>query len=147
MKNSLSHLPLIKQQELHEIVQLIYQMLQAEMIILFGSYARGDWVEEYADDGVHFQDQSDFDLLVIVETRSVSEQARLQREIKKAVRQLPYSLILYKLGGGMTKIFAALVMMVFSTGLYANTLNLSQYFAGKKWLLYFIQSEPKYISH
>jgi len=59
MKNSLSHLPLAKQQELHEIVQLIRQMSQAEMIILFGSYARGDWVEEYANDGVHFQYQSD----------------------------------------------------------------------------------------
>ncbi len=100
MKNSLSHLPPAKQQELHEIVQLIRQMSQVEMIILFGSYARGDWVEEYADDGVHFQYQSDFDLLVIVETRSVSEQARLQREIKKSVKQLstvntPASLIVH----------------------------------------------------
>lgn len=100
MKNSLSHLPQAKQQELHEVVQLIRQMAPAEMIVLFGSYARGDWIEEYADDGIHFQYQSDIDLLVVVETRSTSEQSRLEREIKKAIKQLstvntPVSLIVH----------------------------------------------------
>ncbi|HVV68265.1 MAG TPA: HEPN domain-containing protein [Gammaproteobacteria bacterium] len=89
MKNSLAHLPPDKQQELHELVQPICQLAQVEMVILFGSYARGDWVEEFADDGIHFKYQSDFDLLIIVETHSASEQARIQREIEKAIRPLP----------------------------------------------------------
>ncbi|HVV68262.1 MAG TPA: HEPN domain-containing protein [Gammaproteobacteria bacterium] len=89
MKNSLAHLPPDKQQELHELLQPICQLAQVEMVILFGSYARGNWVEEFADDGMHFKYQSDFDLLIIVETRSASEQARIQREIEKAIRPLP----------------------------------------------------------
>ena len=89
MKNSLSHLPPEKQQELHELMQPICQLPQIEMVILFGSYARGNWVEEYADDGIHFKYQSDFDLLIIVETRSASEQIRIKREIEKAIKPLP----------------------------------------------------------
>jgi predicted nucleotidyltransferase/HEPN domain-containing protein len=98
MKTTLTHLPIIKQQELQEIAQLISQRANVEMIILFGSYARGDWVEEYADDGVHFQYQSDMDLLVIVGAGTTFEQRRLEREIEKAIKQFlvvktPVSLI------------------------------------------------------
>ncbi len=89
MKNSLSYLPVAKQHELLELIQAICQLPQVEMVILFGSYARGNWVEEYADDGIHFQYQSDFDLLIIVETPSASEQGRIQREIAKAIKPLP----------------------------------------------------------
>lgn len=42
MKTSIDHLPADKIDELHNIVQLIMQRLPAEMIILFGSFARGD---------------------------------------------------------------------------------------------------------
>jgi predicted nucleotidyltransferase len=49
MKTSLSHLPQNKQDELKEITQMIIEKVPAEMIILFGSYARGDWVEDYQE--------------------------------------------------------------------------------------------------
>ncbi|MEJ2066088.1 MAG: HEPN domain-containing protein [Reinekea sp.] len=63
------------------------------MLILFGSYARGDWVEELADDGVHYQYQSDFDLLAVVKNEALatsierkdSLHKRLNREIKTPV--------------------------------------------------------------
>ncbi len=63
------------------------------MVILFGSYARGDWVEELADDGIHYQYQSDFDLLAVVKNevlaakieRKDSLHNRLNREIKTPV--------------------------------------------------------------
>ena len=42
------------------------------MIILFGSYARNEWVEEKYDEE-HYKYQSDFDILVIVETKSEAE--------------------------------------------------------------------------
>ena len=42
----ISHLPERKQVELQKIVKLIREHDRPEMIILFGSYARGDWVEE-----------------------------------------------------------------------------------------------------
>jgi uncharacterized protein len=70
-------------------VQHICQHAPVEMIILFGSYARGDWVEEYAADGVHFEYQSDFDLLVLVETRSLTEQGRLEHTLEDAIETLP----------------------------------------------------------
>ena len=35
------------------------------MLILFGSYARGDWVEDLDPETLQHRYQSDFDLLVI----------------------------------------------------------------------------------
>lgn len=88
MASALQYLPEQKQQELNEIVQIICQSFEVGMIILFGSYARGDWVEEYAEDGVHFKYQSDFDLLVIVSnTCKHTEQKILERSIFKAVNK------------------------------------------------------------
>ena len=47
MKKSLAHLPERKRGELARIVSIIRASVpQAEMIILFGSYARGDAVED-----------------------------------------------------------------------------------------------------
>ncbi len=102
MKSGLIHLPLIKQQELVKIVELIRTQSEVEMLILFGSYARGDWREKLNEDGMHFIYQSDFDLLVIVETRSTSKQRRVEQEIKKAIDQAgtihtPVSVIVHDL--------------------------------------------------
>ena len=46
MKNSLNHLPTQKKEEIKHLVRLIRQVPIVEMIILFGSYARGNWVDE-----------------------------------------------------------------------------------------------------
>jgi predicted nucleotidyltransferase len=48
MRKSLSHLPERKPWELAKIRELILEILPegVEMIILFGSHARGDWVED-----------------------------------------------------------------------------------------------------
>ena len=52
MKTSLSHLPQRKKAELARITATIRQSApQSEMIILFGSYARGDAVEDVTVDG------------------------------------------------------------------------------------------------
>ncbi len=93
MKTTLDHLPEHKQQELNWASDIITESVQVEMLILFGSYARGDWVEELADDGVHYQYQSDFDLLAVVKSESQgtkierkdSLHKRLHREIKTPV--------------------------------------------------------------
>ncbi len=81
MKNNIKFLPAAKKQELQAIVQVIRQCPDVEMVILFGSYARNKWVEEYAEDGIHIQYQSDYDLLVIVKTRNISTQHRLELDI------------------------------------------------------------------
>jgi predicted nucleotidyltransferase len=46
MKTTLSHLPEDKQEELKSLAEIILEKVPAEMIILFGSHARGDWVED-----------------------------------------------------------------------------------------------------
>ena len=64
MKTDLSHLPADKQEELRRITGVIRGTVQPEMIILFGSHARGDWVE---DEQTGYM--SDYDILVIVRPR------------------------------------------------------------------------------
>lgn len=68
MKTSLSHLPEHKQAELKAIKEaLIPRWGEIEMIILFGSYARGNWVEDkYEDKGIIYEYKSDYDLLIIL---------------------------------------------------------------------------------
>jgi uncharacterized protein len=68
MKTTLTHLPAHKQAELKAIVAaLIPRWVEIEMIILFGSYARGNWVEDkYVDKGITYEYKSDYDLLIIL---------------------------------------------------------------------------------
>ncbi|HED35445.1 MAG TPA: nucleotidyltransferase domain-containing protein, partial [Gammaproteobacteria bacterium] len=73
MKTSLEHLPAEKQQELRRAADIIRKELNPELLILFGSYARGDWVEDLDPQTLQYRYQSDFDLLVVTETRRQAE--------------------------------------------------------------------------
>lgn len=61
-------LPEHKQAEIKAIVTaLIPRFVEIEMIILFGSYARGTWVEDkYMENGNTYEYKSDYDLLIIL---------------------------------------------------------------------------------
>jgi len=88
MKKSLSHLPKHKRDELKLIVDKILELVRPrpEKIILFGSYARGDW-----KDGRHSQGRgrliihkkSDYDILVITEDKNTAHNAGLWQKINK----------------------------------------------------------------
>lgn len=68
MKTSLSHLPEIKQKEIAEILKIIKEEANPEKVILFGSHARGNWVEdEYVEYGTRYSYISDYDFLIIIE--------------------------------------------------------------------------------
>jgi HEPN domain-containing protein/predicted nucleotidyltransferase len=71
MKTSLQKLPKRKRDELRIIKDMICQVVGVDKIILFGSYARGDWVEELGTNG-YYKYQSDFDLLVIVDEKKLA---------------------------------------------------------------------------
>ena len=87
MRSDLSHLPQGKQRELERVVQLLFAEFQDATalaqqewkkqarivgIILFGSYAKGGWVDEpHTAKGY----QSDFDLLVIVNHERLTDRA------------------------------------------------------------------------
>jgi predicted nucleotidyltransferase/HEPN domain-containing protein len=67
MKKSLSHLPKHKRDELKTLTEVITERVDADFVILFGSYARGDWVEDRSigDDGILYEYKSDYDILVV----------------------------------------------------------------------------------
>lgn len=68
MKKSISYLPSTNQRDLYFIIESVLQRLkQTEMIILFGSYARNDYVvydEKYEFGKIQFY-VSDYDILVV----------------------------------------------------------------------------------
>lgn len=116
MKTDLSHLPQAKQRELARIVRFLFEefadtIVMAEgkrkagrilKVILFGSHARGDWVDEpHTAKGY----VSDYDLLIIVNQQDLTDldlwhnaEERLIREtqITKVLRT-PTSFIVHSL--------------------------------------------------
>ncbi len=89
MKRSIKHLPKEKQQELQEIVVFLTKHITTEMIILFGSYARGDWVEDkYVENGTTYEYKSDYDLLIVVDNETKAHHnnrfaSKLKRKITR----------------------------------------------------------------
>ncbi|WFU05967.1 nucleotidyltransferase and HEPN domain-containing protein (plasmid) [Rhizobium sp. CB3171] len=103
MKSSLDHLPTRKQRELSHIVEILHEEFEDALkggtadfkkkgrilkIILFGSYARGDWVDE-----VHTSKgyKSDYDLLIIVNNRKLTDFALFWH---KAATRFPYDRVI-----------------------------------------------------
>jgi uncharacterized protein len=80
MKSTLSHLPENKQNELKTVTRIIRDAVPAEMIILFGSYARGEWVEDYQE---KYEYVSDFDILVVTKDRHKAKQDKKWWDLDK----------------------------------------------------------------
>jgi predicted nucleotidyltransferase/HEPN domain-containing protein len=96
MRTDLDHLPAAKQRELERVVQVLFEEFEEARalatqdwkkkgrilkIILYGSYARGNWVDEpHTAKGY----QSDYDLLVIVNDRRLTD--RVQYWVKAEER-------------------------------------------------------------
>ena len=104
MKKSLSHLPKHKQDELAVVVETIREKVdQLEMIVLFGSYARGNWVEDiYTEGHSTYEYKSDFDILAVTATESAAHTTGLWRKVKTAIKQkrldTPVTLIVHDIG-------------------------------------------------
>jgi predicted nucleotidyltransferase/HEPN domain-containing protein len=96
MKTSLDHLPLGKRRELEHVVHVIQDEFRKAIanrraegvkegqilkIILYGSYARGDWVEDPV--GRYF---SDFDLLVVVSDEKLTDVLEFWEGAEKRLR-------------------------------------------------------------
>jgi predicted nucleotidyltransferase/HEPN domain-containing protein len=85
MRTDLDHLPPAKRRELERVVQILFEEFEEKIalatqdwkrkgriqkIILYGSYARGNWVDEpHTAKGY----QSDFDLLIIVNDKRLTD--------------------------------------------------------------------------
>ncbi len=84
MQTSIAHLPEHKQAQLMRITEVIVEAVpDIDKVILFGSFARGDWVEDPV--GGYF---SDFDLLVVVEKKAVADKASLWGPLSKKISEI-----------------------------------------------------------
>jgi predicted nucleotidyltransferase/HEPN domain-containing protein len=93
MKTILDHLPEAKQSELRQIAAVILNMCDdIEMIILFGSYARGDWKEEadLAPDRKSGH-ASDYDILSVTGKREIVRDSLLWHKISERCNDLGLS--------------------------------------------------------
>jgi HEPN domain-containing protein/predicted nucleotidyltransferase len=91
---AIPHLPAIKQRQLGAIVRLIHATADVERVILFGSHARGDWVEDPATGYM-----SDLDILVLVASPTLALDDALwadcQDRAREAAGDTPVSLIVH----------------------------------------------------
>jgi HEPN domain-containing protein/predicted nucleotidyltransferase len=87
VKTSLEHLPEDKQQEITSIAETIVSLIQPEMVILFGSYSRGNWVEDrYKEDGITYEYKSDYDILVVTE-KPQDMPPGLSKKVRKQIKK------------------------------------------------------------
>ncbi|MDD5458976.1 MAG: HEPN domain-containing protein [Phycisphaerae bacterium] len=91
MKDSLAKLPDRKRGELARITSVIRSSApQTEMLILFGSYARGDAVEDVTVEGnTTYEYSSDFDILVIVKDEATANKNGFWYDIENKAGKLP----------------------------------------------------------
>jgi len=106
MKTSIEHLPALKRAELERVQAILFEEFDDALklatskhkkasrilkVVLFGSYARGDWVDEAAKTTKGYQ--SDFDILVVVNYPELTDVAtywyaaedRIIRDVKTPV--------------------------------------------------------------
>ncbi|MCT4588828.1 MAG: nucleotidyltransferase and HEPN domain-containing protein [Carboxylicivirga sp.] len=83
MNTSLEHLPENKQDELKALAELFSSSDKVLMVVLFGSFARGNWVQDrYLEKGVIFEYKSDYDLLILLDNDDMSLQNHFENRIK-----------------------------------------------------------------
>lgn len=101
MKTTLSGLPDYAKADLAQIVKLVLEKLpRTEMIILYGSYARGTYVEydERDEFGIWTSFMSDYDILVVTSGTDVKEAGRILDDVdakyyKRPDNQVPIQFI------------------------------------------------------
>ena len=100
MKTSLEHLPEKHQAEINHILGMIREVLHPEMVILFGSYAKGRQVNHRytGGDGVLYEYISDYDFLVIV-SKVTTEVRELEWVIeeKASIYETPVNLEIHEI--------------------------------------------------
>ena len=105
MKKSLAHLPEHKRAELKLVTRIIRkQFPSAHMIILFGSYARNEWVEDiYTEGHITYEYISDFDILVLTRLKKTANNFSKQNAVDDLILQhkaikTPVSVIYHSIG-------------------------------------------------
>lgn len=93
MRESLSHLPENKQLEIRRIAEIIREVVDPEKIILFGSYAKGEQVEDrYVENGIVYEYRSDYDILIVTKGNTEKEFLLLDRIVNKSRHLTPVAI-------------------------------------------------------
>jgi HEPN domain-containing protein/predicted nucleotidyltransferase len=91
---AIQHLPAIKQRQLCVIVRIIRATADVERVALYGSHARGDWVDDPVGGYL-----SDFDLAVLVGSPALAADESLWADCQERAREVagdtPVSLIVH----------------------------------------------------
>ena len=83
MKEVLDKLPQSKQEELNLLTDVLSAFKEVEMVILFGSYARGNWTEDqYVEKGITYEYRSDYDILVVLTHEDLKQKFRIEDKVK-----------------------------------------------------------------
>ena len=83
MKEVLDKLPRTKQEELNLLTKVLSTFKEVEMVILFGSYARGNWTEDrYVEKGTTYEYRSDYDILVVLTHEDLKQKFRIEDKVK-----------------------------------------------------------------
>jgi predicted nucleotidyltransferase len=60
-----------------------------QMVILFGSHARGDWIEDVTiEANATYEYRSDYDILIVVPSQNITYQASTWHNVKRKIREL-----------------------------------------------------------
>ena len=78
-----AHLPVVKQRQLCAITRIIRAMADVERVVLFGSHARGDWVDDPAGGYL-----SDFDVMVLVRDPALAADEALWADCQERAREV-----------------------------------------------------------
>jgi len=91
MKKSLAHLPELKAEELELIAFKIRGLCEdVHMVVLFGSYARGDWKDGPHEQGrgrLVIHKRSDYDILVLVANEYTARDISLWDKVKEKLAE------------------------------------------------------------
>ena len=108
MNEALQKLPLTKREELQNITKLLSNIKEVEMVILFGSYARGQYVENtYVENGILYEYKSDYDLLVVTYHDNLKVHLRIETKVNEVLRD--------------TGIVKTPISLIFHSGKHGNT--------------------------
>ena len=103
MNEALQKLPLTKREELQNITKLLSNIKEVDMVILFGGYARGQYVEN----DILYEYKSDYDLLVITYHDNLKAHLRIETKVNEVLRD--------------TGIVKTPISLIFHSGKHGNT--------------------------
>jgi len=84
MNQLLPHLTKQKQKELTHLTELLKTCKGVEMVILFGSYARGEQTEDiYSEKGITYEYKSDYDVLVVTTHDDLGNSHKIEDKVEK----------------------------------------------------------------